>query len=481
MGQRFYDLDYQTSTVPPRTGFDLASLSDPDYLTESYLNGYISGDELFDSYLGDLSDLPDVDDSPMSESEKWIDKAIGDQSLSSDFLSRDELHELSTLVKAGCEAQAKLDSKNTDVQIESLDRAVLIGKEAKNIIFSSHLRLATWFARESMGIHRYNDSPSARSHYGGAYLYEYASLPLSYSERLQSSLEGIWSTIDKYDPDKGSMLTTLAMYYMERNMLRRMKGSSEGYVSHIPEHTQQLFNHIRRNYDEAQSDEGRLPNISDVAYELGQPHDKLIRLADQMARMANLSLEYVSETLERSQLDDYTGEVEDVLTLADRVRSASDYTAFSDMEDDSLADSVLEFVLGEPDGRYNRLDDRCRTILELHFGLNEHADSISLDQIGREIGVTRERTRQIESRTLSMIRNQLVMEDLWDEILDSISIQTDVLSGMPEGVLMVSPDELDGLNLEDVIRFEQGLADKYALEFRLKTLKRIRHQYEPDW
>ncbi|WP_448319483.1 RNA polymerase sigma factor [Streptomyces sp. CO7] len=280
------------------------------------------------------------------------------------LLSAAEEVELARRVEAGLFAEEKLGrTPDLDSRLaHDLDRLVVLGRLAKRRLIEANLRLVVSVAKRYVG------------------------RGLTMLDLVQEGNLGLIRAVEKFDYARGYKFSTYATWWIRQAMSRAL--ADQARTIRVPVHVVELINRVVRVQRRLLQERGYEPT------------------ADEVAAQLDLTAERVREVLRLAQepvsLHAPVGEEEDV--------------ALGDLIEDGDAVSPVEtasFILLRQhlDAVLSTLGERERRVVQLRYGLVDGRPR-TLEEIGRLFGVTRERIRQIESKTLSKLRDHTFAEQL---------------------------------------------------------------------
>ncbi|MFI2199882.1 RNA polymerase sigma factor [Streptomyces sp. NPDC020192] len=280
------------------------------------------------------------------------------------LLSAAEEVELARRVEAGLFAEEKLsNAPDLDSQLAlDLDRLVVMGRVAKRRLIEANLRLVVSVAKRYVG------------------------RGLTMLDLVQEGNLGLIRAVEKFDYARGYKFSTYATWWIRQAMSRAL--ADQARTIRVPVHVVELINRVVRVQRRMLQERGHEPTPDEVAAHLDLPPERV-------SEVLRLAQEPVS-------LHAPVGEEEDV-ALGDLIE---DGDAASPVESAAflLLREHLEAVL-------STLGERERKVVQLRYGLVDGRPR-TLEEIGRIFGVTRERIRQIESKTLNKLRDHAFADQL---------------------------------------------------------------------
>ena len=277
------------------------------------------------------------------------------------LLNAEEEVELAKRIEAGLYAAEKMrefaesGEKLAVAMRRDFNWIVRDGNRAKNHLLEANLRLVVSLAKR------------------------YTGRGMAFLDLIQEGNLGLIRAVEKFDYTKGYKFSTYATWWIRQAITRAM--ADQARTIRIPVHMVEVINKLGRIQRELLQDLGREPTPEELAKEMDITPEKVLEI-QQYAREP-ISLDQTIGDEGDSQLGDFIEDSEAVVAV--------DAVSFTLLQDQ--LQSVLE-----------TLSEREAGVVRLRFGLTD-GQPRTLDEIGQVYGVTRERIRQIESKTMSKLRH----------------------------------------------------------------------------
>jgi RNA polymerase sigma factor (sigma-70 family) len=282
-------------------------------------------------------------------------------------LTKDDEARLSNTIARGRHAAVQLSQdKASNLEGRRLRRAVFEGRKAQTQFIESNLRLVVSVAKR----HRY------------------IGLPLE--DLIGHGNVGLFRAIDKFDWRRGYRFSTYAKWWVRDAIKRGAQRDRE--TVHVSTHVTETVNQIGRTSGYLEADLGRTPTDEELARSLAMSVSRLRELRAYRVRPVTFSEPIPGAELSIEQTK-------------------------PDMGSASMFDDMLRAISMPSIARLlTVLDSRERMVVSLRFGLDGNRPH-TLVEIGRQIGLSRERARQIEAQALSKLRHPGVASDDCRELL----------------------------------------------------------------
>jgi RNA polymerase primary sigma factor len=287
------------------------------------------------------------------------------------LLTADEEVVLAKRVEAGLIGRARLeemagiDTPEATAERPQVDCVVADGLDAKKQLIQANLRLVVSIAKRYVG------------------------RGMLFLDLIQEGNLGLMRAVDKFDYTKGFKFSTYATWWIRQAITRAI--ADQARTIRIPVHMVETINKVLRVQRQMLQELEREPTIGELA-------ERVDLTPARVREIHRISQDPLS-------LDSPVGE-EDDSNLSDFIE---------DMQADSPADAAARKLLYEAvEEALQDLSEREQQVVRLRFGLDNGGQPRTLEEVGKEFGVTRERIRQIESKTLAKLRHPQRSQKLRD-------------------------------------------------------------------
>jgi RNA polymerase primary sigma factor len=237
--------------------------------------------------------------------------------------------------------------------------------EARKVLIQSNLRLVVSIAKRYLG------------------------RGMHFLDVIQEGNLGLMRAVEKFDHTRGFKFSTYATWWIRQAITRAI--ADQGRTIRIPVHMVETIQKVMRVQRQMLQELEREPTAEEVA-------ERVSLTPGRVREIQRISLDPLS-------LDSPVGEEDDT--------SLSDF--IEDLRAEVPADmAIRELLIEAVDEALEELSERERDVVRLRFGLDPQGQARTLEEVGREFGVTRERIRQIESKTLAKLRHPQRSQKLRD-------------------------------------------------------------------
>ncbi|MEB2831571.1 RNA polymerase sigma factor RpoD [Campylobacter upsaliensis] len=243
--------------------------------------------------------------------------------------------------------------------LEQIKRGKKISDEAKGRMAKSNLRLVVSIAKR------------------------YTNRGLPFLDLIQEGNIGLMKAVDKFEYKRGYKFSTYATWWIRQAISRAI--ADQARTIRIPIHIIETINQINKIIREHLQKNGKEPDVNDIAKEVGLSVDKVKQV--------------IKITKEPISLEAPIGS-EDDGKFGDFVEDKNSLSPMDNILKDDLKEQIDEVL--------DQLNDREKAVIRMRFGLLEDESDRTLEEIGKELNVTRERVRQIESSAIKKLKHPKV-------------------------------------------------------------------------
>ncbi len=316
-----------------------------------------------DTEVASLNDIDIVDEPDIKEIEEEEEEDLDDDPAAPVYF--DDISDDS--VRLYLREIGKIPLLNAEEELALAQKVVSGDKKAKDQMAEANMRLVVSIAKR------------------------YSGRGLDFLDLIQEGNTGLLRAVEKFDPDKGFKFSTYATWWIRQAITRAI--ADQARTIRIPVHMVETINKLLRTQRRMTQDLNREPTIEELAKELEMEPEKV---------------EYVMKIKQDiTSLDAGVGrdDGEDDTVLGDFIE---DEDAAS--PEDSAANQLLKEQVQDI---LDVLTEREQKILKMRFGLDD-GKSHTLEEVGQEFSVTRERIRQIEAKALAKLRKHKDAKKLYE-------------------------------------------------------------------
>ena len=223
---------------------------------------------------------------------------------------------------------------------------------------------------------------------------KYIGRGLSFLDLIQEGNVGLIKAAGRFDYRKGYKFSTYATWWIQQSITRAI--ADKARIIRLPIHMIDSISKIRKATLDLTTELGRTPTKQEIAYRMGYSVQKLTSIIKSAQSTISMDTPATSD--------------EDSSKISDFIVDNSTITPDGRVSQDNLLEDIRNIL--------NQLSQKERDVLILRYGLDNNGSKKTLDQIGTQYGVSRERIRQIETRAISKLKKLCKNEKLHEGLIN---------------------------------------------------------------
>jgi RNA polymerase nonessential primary-like sigma factor len=269
----------------------------------------------------------------------------------------------------------------TQIYLNEIGQSPLL-TPSEELGFARANRAGDFAARQKMIEHNLRLVVSIAKHY--------LNRGLTLADLIEEGNLGLIHALEKFDPERGFRFTTYATWWIRQSIERAIMSQSRTIrlPAHVVKELNIVLRALRHLETHALVGEGRDPTVDDVAHLLGKPVEQVRKVLGYNEHVTSLD----------APLD-----IDPNLSIGDQIADDDAPSPELVLHNSEIENWIRQWL--------EELSDRQRQVIERRYGLNG-TEVATLEQLARELGVTRERVRQIQSEALEKLRARLRVRGL---------------------------------------------------------------------